>query len=165
MDDLNVKIKFYREKKNMSKSELARKIGVSPAYITKLENGEKTNPSSEVLSKLSFALGISVYDLLPVTEAFDYGSNINKLVEEDIKTLNIDFSGGSSNFLSIEEYKTNIDKYWKSVVKWYPLNTAIGTNLAKLVDSELKDDEINEIANFLKVAFELKINEIESRKK
>ena len=37
MDTLKEKIKYYREKKNISKSELARQIGVSPAYITKLE--------------------------------------------------------------------------------------------------------------------------------
>lgn len=165
MNDLKVKIKYYREKQNMSKSELSRKIGVSPAYITKLENGEKTNPSISVLMKISTALGISVYDLQPSTEAFNYGSNIDKLVEKDIKTLNIGFSEGSSKFLSIEEYKTNIDKYWRSVVEWYPLNKIIGTDFIKLGDTQLKEDEINEIAIFLKLAFELKLNEINSRKK
>ena len=54
--NLNEKITFYREKKGISKSQLAREIGVSPAYITKLENGEKTNPSLELKVKIANAL-------------------------------------------------------------------------------------------------------------
>ena len=38
---LSEKIKLYRKKNKMTKSELARLINVSPSYITKLENGEK----------------------------------------------------------------------------------------------------------------------------
>jgi transcriptional regulator with XRE-family HTH domain len=165
MNDLKIKIKYYREKQHMSKSELSRKIGVSPAYITKLENGEKTNPSMSVLMKLSTALGISIYDLQPAIDVFNFGTNINKLVDNDLKVSNIDFSGDSPIFLSIEEYKNNIDKYWKSVVEWYPLNEVVGMDFIKLEDTELKDAEIQEISNFLKTAFELKINEIKSRKK
>lgn len=164
MNDLKVKLKYYREKKNMSKSELARKIGVSPAYITKLENGEKTNPSISVLMRLCYALGITSSDLQPSTEAFDVGSNLNRVAEEDIKTLNIGLVGDSPALLSIAEYKTNIDKYWKSVVEWYPLNKVVGVDFIKLADTELSDTEINEIAFFLKTAFELKLNEIKSRK-
>jgi transcriptional regulator with XRE-family HTH domain len=165
MNDLKIKLKYYREKQNMSKSELARKIGVSPAYITKLENGEKTNPSISVLMRICTALGITSSDLQPSTEAFDVGSNLNRLAEKDIKTLNIGLVEDSSALLSIAEYKTNIDKYWKSVVEWYPLNKVVGVDFIKLADTELRNTEINEIANFLKTAFELKISEIKSRKK
>ena len=54
--NLNEKITFYREKRGISKSQLAREIGVSPAYITKLENGEKTNPSLELKVKIANVL-------------------------------------------------------------------------------------------------------------
>ncbi|NGT53115.1 helix-turn-helix transcriptional regulator [Clostridium perfringens] len=54
--NLNEKITFYREKKGISKSQLAREIGVSPAYITKLENGEKSNPSLELKIKIANVL-------------------------------------------------------------------------------------------------------------
>ena len=56
--NLNKKITLYREQANMSKSELARLIGVSPSYITKLENGEKANPSLEIKIKIANALEI-----------------------------------------------------------------------------------------------------------
>lgn len=56
--NLNKKITLYREQANMSKSELARLIGVSPSYITKLENGEKANPSLEIKIKIANALEV-----------------------------------------------------------------------------------------------------------
>ena len=49
--DIKERIKFYREKRNISKSELARQIGVSPSYITMLENGDKKIPSMEILQQ------------------------------------------------------------------------------------------------------------------
>ena len=58
MNELKDTIKSYRQKKNITKSELSRLINVSPAYITRLENGTKTNPSLEVLTKISNVLEI-----------------------------------------------------------------------------------------------------------
>ena len=52
MNDLGIKIKNIREEKKITKSELARLIDVSPAYITMLENGKKQNPSRAILDKL-----------------------------------------------------------------------------------------------------------------
>ena len=65
MNDLtfNKRLKYYREKSNISKSELARIIGVSPSYITKLENGEKSNPSLSIKIKIANSLGCSISDL------------------------------------------------------------------------------------------------------
>ena len=60
---LNENIKFYREKVKMTKSELARLVNVTPSYITKLENGNKTNPSLEIQIKIATVLGCSLYDL------------------------------------------------------------------------------------------------------
>lgn len=58
------RIKKYREKKKISKSELARMINVSPSYITMLENGSKTNPSEDVIFKISIALEVDYQELL-----------------------------------------------------------------------------------------------------
>lgn len=92
--NMKEKIKFYREKLNMSKSELARQIGVSPSYITMLENGDKSNPSMEILLKISKVLNIditelsyiddSIYKILSdyrakeINELSDIGDNIKK---------------------------------------------------------------------------------------
>lgn len=73
MNTLNFseRLKYYREKANISKSELARIIRVSPSYITKLENGEKTNPSLEICVKIADVLNIKISDLLKPSQLLD----------------------------------------------------------------------------------------------
>src|SRR6266576_482017 len=53
-----------RESAGMSKRQLADTIGVDIAYIVRLENGERKNPSGEVLQGIADALKIDVNDLL-----------------------------------------------------------------------------------------------------
>lgn len=65
---ISKQINYYREKINMSKSELARQIGVSPSYITMLENGDKTNPSMEIILKISKALKVNVSELSDIDD-------------------------------------------------------------------------------------------------
>ena len=90
------KIKKFREEKKMSKSELARKINVSPSYITMLENGNKTNPSSDVIFKIAIALGITIGDLLDDTEDNSNTSDLFNL--EGCKPVNADFLYDDTNF-------------------------------------------------------------------
>lgn len=61
---LGAYIRKEREAVGMSASKLARGAGVDPSYITKLERGERDNPSPAVLQRLADALGINVYNLL-----------------------------------------------------------------------------------------------------
>ena len=55
---LNDRITELRTEKGLTKSQLARAIGVSPAYITLIENGTN-RPSNELLIKISNALDIA----------------------------------------------------------------------------------------------------------
>lgn len=41
MKRINLKIKYYRELKNISQSELAKSTGLSKSYISELESGIK----------------------------------------------------------------------------------------------------------------------------
>lgn len=104
----NEKIKYYREKINMSKSELARKIGVSPSYITMLENGDKKNPSMEILLKLSNALNVNITELTDIDDSFykvlanseskeisKYGY-LDYYLEQYIKSLGYEITGDES---------------------------------------------------------------------
>jgi transcriptional regulator with XRE-family HTH domain len=45
-------------------ADLAKKAGITDAYIANLETGKKVNPSLDVLKKLARALGVPVTDLL-----------------------------------------------------------------------------------------------------
>lgn len=78
-------IKFYREKNKISKSKLAREIGVSPSYITMLENGEKKNPSLEIKIRIARTLGIPLNELSNSIK-FGVRYTLNKNVDfRDIK--------------------------------------------------------------------------------
>ena len=53
-----------RKKQDLTLLQLARRVGVTEAYISMLENGVKKNPSLPVLRKLAKALRVSVAELL-----------------------------------------------------------------------------------------------------
>jgi len=57
-------IKRLRTKLGLSQRELAKRVGVSDAYITQLETRERINPSLEVLRKLAKALKVTVAELV-----------------------------------------------------------------------------------------------------
>lgn len=56
-------IKAKREEKQISLVNFARDIGISPGYLSQLENGRKANPKLEVIVKITQALDIEL-DLL-----------------------------------------------------------------------------------------------------
>lgn len=56
-------IKQAREKMQYKKIDLARKLKVSAAYIGRLENGEKTNPSYLIKLNINQILGTEIYDI------------------------------------------------------------------------------------------------------
>lgn len=79
-------IKAYREKANISKSEFSRLIGVSPAYVTKLENGSKSNPSLEILIKISNVLDITLDELSYYVDIEDLTELKKTLVNKTYRT-------------------------------------------------------------------------------
>jgi len=57
-------LKERREEKHLTQAALADKVGVSQAYIAKLEGGDKKNPTLALLKKIAKALGVPVTELL-----------------------------------------------------------------------------------------------------
>jgi len=59
------KIKFFREKSGMTVRELAKKADVAVGYISVLENDSEgnTNPTKNVMEKISKALNLSVTEI------------------------------------------------------------------------------------------------------
>lgn len=57
------KLKLRRKELELTVYDLAKKTGLSPTYISNLENEQKTNPSKEVMEKIAFNLGESVSEL------------------------------------------------------------------------------------------------------
>lgn len=59
--EIGIRIKKLREDRGFTKYRLAADAGVSPGYISDLENGKKC-PTVEVLDNICFALGITLKD-------------------------------------------------------------------------------------------------------
>ncbi len=59
LTELKDRIRFIREGNNLSKSEFARRLDISPAYVTKLESGLKTKVSSQLASVIQYHFGIN----------------------------------------------------------------------------------------------------------
>jgi transcriptional regulator with XRE-family HTH domain len=57
-------IKQRRTELGLSQRKLAKRVGVSDAYITQLETRERINPSLDVLRRLAKALKVSVAELV-----------------------------------------------------------------------------------------------------
>lgn len=54
------RLKFYREKRNLSQEDLAKKSGVSRVTISKLENAKIPVSKTNTLTKIADALGETV---------------------------------------------------------------------------------------------------------
>ncbi|PKR85056.1 helix-turn-helix domain-containing protein [Heyndrickxia camelliae] len=61
------KIKYYRQKQQMSQEELGKRLNVSNTYISKIEN-EKTPISLETLGKIAEILDVNPKDLIDNTK-------------------------------------------------------------------------------------------------
>ncbi len=58
------RLKEYRKSLGMSQAELARKSGVSAAYLSEMEGGLGKRPSGEILLRLATALEVTIAELL-----------------------------------------------------------------------------------------------------
>src|SRR5690606_39687411 len=56
--------KELRRERNISLAELSKKTNIDQGYLSRLERGEKSNPSAEVLSKLADVFRVTVDYLL-----------------------------------------------------------------------------------------------------
>jgi len=59
---IGARIRKIRRDKELSQEYVAEKIGVTTAYISKIEN-EKSDPDSELIKKFALVLGVTVADL------------------------------------------------------------------------------------------------------
>lgn len=57
---MQYKIKEYRLSKNITQTELAKKVGCSRQYLNELENKDIRNVSSHLLLRIANALDVSV---------------------------------------------------------------------------------------------------------
>ncbi len=85
---LAAKLKQLRTATRKSLQDLADEVGASKAHIWDLETGRATNPSIELLTKLSRALNVSVAELIGETSASEEPELLAMF--RDLKTLSPD---------------------------------------------------------------------------
>lgn len=64
-------IKAKREERRISLVDFAREIGISPAYLSQLENGRKENPKLEIMLSITQALDIDLDMLLGLEQELE----------------------------------------------------------------------------------------------
>lgn len=85
-------IKGVRKRKSISARELARRAGISQAYLSQLETGKHHNPSREVVEKISKVLEVDYWDMTAkITDV--------QVIDEERMTKILD------NYAAITEYK------------------------------------------------------------
>ena len=63
MNQIELKLEYYRKKANLSQQDLSHLSGVSRTTINQLESGKKNITTTGTLEKLAVALGKKVSDL------------------------------------------------------------------------------------------------------
>lgn len=77
-------LKELRIRRGLSMRELSRRAGISQAYISQMEKGDRGNPKPEVIVKLAPHLNISYPELMNVA---GYLVKDNEFTEEEINFL------------------------------------------------------------------------------
>lgn len=96
--NIGINIRFYREQRGFSQSELASRAMVSRRSIQNIENGS-ANPSVDFLASISVALNVTFSDLFGAKLFFRNGlKDISK----------IDFYGAPNSFFTVRNNKDQI---------------------------------------------------------
>ena len=83
---IGANIRKYRIQKDVSQEHVALESGIHPAYISKLERGEKC-PTIDTLYRLANALGIPVYKLIDIDGDIDNISDTAYKIQKAIGEL------------------------------------------------------------------------------
>ncbi|MCX7748769.1 MAG: helix-turn-helix domain-containing protein [Clostridia bacterium] len=77
-------IKLKREERDFSLVEFSKKVGISPGYLSQLENGHKANPKLEIVLRIIRELDIDIDMLLGIERP---NENINLKIPSLLKLV------------------------------------------------------------------------------
>ena len=86
--------------------EFAKKVGLSPAYLSRIENGKEPPPSEGVVEKLAEALGADKYEL------FSYAG---KVPTEFLETFKKNPRGMASFMRRVKEVGLEANHEWEEL--------------------------------------------------
>lgn len=74
-------IRFLRTNRNLSLTQLAEQLSITPYYISYLENGKKSNPSRKLMAKMFKVLRMDKKD---IEHFLDLHAKANNCVSYDV---------------------------------------------------------------------------------
>lgn len=80
-NDFGKYIRFLRIDRNLSLSQLAERLSITPYYISYLENGKKRNPSTKIMAKIFKTLEM---DKCEIEHFLDLHAKANGCVSYDV---------------------------------------------------------------------------------
>ena len=86
--------------------EFARKVGLSPAYLSRIENQKEPPPSESIIERMAEALGIDKYELF---------SHAGKIPLEFLETFQKNPKSVASFMRRAQEYGIETDKDWQAI--------------------------------------------------
>jgi len=95
-----------RHKDYSSLRDFAKKVGLSPAYLSRIENEKEPPPSEAVVERLAEALGTDKYEL------FSYAG---KVPTEFLETFKRNPRGVASFMRRVQEVGLESDSDWKEI--------------------------------------------------
>ena len=102
MDTIGERIVFLREKKGISQKELARKIGITAASLSRYENN-MYDPKGSIIISLSRQLETSADYLLGITSDYRIPSESDRICENDLHTLELYCALSSEDKIRVAE--------------------------------------------------------------
>jgi HTH-type transcriptional regulator, competence development regulator len=99
--ELRVKNREY-----LSLREFAKKVGLSPAYLSRIENGKEPPPSEAVVERLAEALGTDKYELF---------SHAGKVPTEFLETFKKNPRGMASFMRRVKEVGLETNHEWEEL--------------------------------------------------
>ena len=98
---IGLRIKDLRTKQNLTQGDLAKKVGISVSYLSKIESGKKKNPGGDLIGRLARKLGVNVEWLLTGKEpSTNNGQGQRKRLREFLL----------KRIKNPENYRDNLDK-------------------------------------------------------
>lgn len=90
MDKIEVgkRIKYFRERRELSQNGLANKAGISPTYIYQLEKGEKSPTVESIYNICRFGLGITLEEFFREESSPQQKDCVGNLSPTQLKLLN-----------------------------------------------------------------------------
>lgn len=102
MNTIGERIVFLREKKGISQKELARKIGITAASLSRYENN-MYDPKGSIIISLSRQLETSADYLLGITADYHIPSRLSTVSKDDLHTLELYCALSSEDKIRITE--------------------------------------------------------------